>query len=276
MVSRNEAHRSTALVTGASSGIGAEFARVLAEHGHNLVLVARRTRELEELARSLEERYRVTATVISADLSAADSPQTVYSEVRKRGIDIDVLVNNAGFNVYGPFIETDRGNEMRMIQVNLVAVVALTKLFARDMVQRGSGRILNLGSTGSFAPAPLDSLYAASKAFVLSFSEAISEELKSTGVTVTVLCPGPTNTEFAARAGMSDTKIFSGRLMTAQQVASIGYRALIRGQTTVVAGLANQLQVWSMRFAPRALVARIGKSLMSRQNVVLRPKAHRV
>jgi short-subunit dehydrogenase len=191
MVSRNEAHRSTALVTGASSGIGAEFARVLAEHGHNLVLVARRTRELEELARSLEERYRVTATVISADLSAADSPQTVYSEVRKRGIDIDVLVNNAGFNVYGPFIETDRGNEMRMIQVNLVAVVALTKLFARDMVQRGSGRILNLGSTGSFAPAPLDSLYAASKAFVLSFSEAISEELKSTGVTVTVLCPGP-------------------------------------------------------------------------------------
>jgi short-subunit dehydrogenase len=276
MVSRNEAHRSTALVTGASSGIGAEFARVLAEHNYNLVLVARRTRELEELARSLEERYRVTATVISADLSAADSPQTVYSEVRKRGIDIDVLVNNAGFNLYGPFIETDPGNEMRMIQVNLIAVVALTKLFARDMVQRGFGRILNLGSTGSFAPAPLDSLYAASKAFILSFSEAISEELKGTGVTVTVLCRGPTKTEFAARAGMSDTKIFSGRLMSTQQVVSIGYRAMIRGRTTIVAGLANQLQVWSMRFAPRALVARIGKSLLSRQDVVLRPKTHRV
>jgi uncharacterized protein len=165
---------------------------------------------------------------------------------------------------------------MRLIQVNLTALVALTKLFVRDMIQRGSGRILNLGSTGSFAPAPLDSLYAASKAFVLSFSEAIAEELKGTGVTVTVLCPGPTQTEFAIRANMSDTKIFSGRLMSAQQVASIGYRALMCGDTTVVTGLANKIQVWSMRFAPRSFVRRIAKGLMSRQPAALEAHAPRI
>lgn len=260
-------------MTGASSGIGSEVARTLAARGHDLVLVARRTGRLETLARDLAERHGVSATVISADLADPAAPGRIYAETRERGIDIGILINNAGFNVYGPFLETDAAEEMRLLQVNVAAVAALSKLFARDMAQRGSGRILNLGSTGSFAPAPLDSLYAASKAFVLSFSEALAEELRGTGVTVTVLCPGPTRTEFADAAGMSDTKIFSGRLMSAQQVAAIGYGAMMRGRTTVVAGLANQLQVWSMRFAPRALVARVAKGLMSRRLVGLRAGA---
>jgi short-subunit dehydrogenase len=275
MVSGNEERRHTALVTGASSGIGAEMARVLAEHGHNLVLVARRAERLEALRAELELRYGISAVVISADLSGSNAGQELYNDVSRSNIEINILVNNAGFNVYGPFTETDLESERRMIQVNVVAVVELTKRFARDMVQRGFGRILNLGSTGSFAPAPLDSLYAASKAFVLSFSEALAEELKGTGVAVTVLCPGPTETEFAASAGMLETKIFSGRLMPAQKVAAIGYRAMMRGQTTVIAGLANQFQILSMRFAPRALVAKVAKGLMRKQGTSLAPNGRR-
>jgi short-subunit dehydrogenase len=266
----------TALVTGASSGIGSEFARVLAEHGRNVVLVARRAERLEQRAANLTERYGVRAVAIPADLSQPNAAQRLYAELARREIQIDILINSAGFNVYGPFMQSDPEQEMHMLQVNLLAVVALTKLLARDMVARGWGRILNLGSTGSFAPAPLDSLYAASKAFILSFSEAIAEEFKGTGVSVTVLCPGPTSTEFAAAAGMSDTTIFSGRLMSAKEVVSIGYAALMRGQTTVITGLANKLQVWSMRFAPRAFVVRVAKGLMSRQTPSLRSDPHRV
>lgn len=152
-----------------------------------------------------------------------------------------------------------------MIQVNLVTLTVLTKLFARDMAGWGHGRILNVASTASFSPAPFVSVYGATKAFVLSFSEAIAEELRGTGVTVTALCPGPTESEFAERAAMLDTKIFRGRLMSARQVATIGYKALMRGRTTVVTGLANQVLVWSMRLSPRAMVARIAKGLMSKQ-----------
>jgi short-subunit dehydrogenase len=184
-------------------------------------------------------------------------------------------VNSAGFDVYGPFTQTDGDDEMRMLQVNVMAVVALTKLFVHDMVERDFGRILNLASTASFTPAPFDSLYAASKAFVLSFTESWSEELKGTGVTVTALCPGPTDTEFAARAGMSDTKIFSGRLMTAPRVVSIGYGALMRGQTIAVTGFANKLLLFFIRLTPRAIVAKIAKNLMSRQAPALEPNAHR-
>jgi uncharacterized protein len=271
MVSKNGTRRRTALVTGASSGIGSEFARLLAERDHDLVLVARRTAKLEELAKELEQRHDARITVLTTDLSETNAAQEVYSQVLRRGIEVDVLVNNAGFNVYGPFSGTDPEKEMRMLQVNIMALVALTKLFVRGMIDRGYGKILNLGSTGSFAPAPLDGLYAASKAFVLSFSEAIAEELKGTGVTVTALCPGPTQTEFAAKAAMTDTKIFSGRLMSAQQVVSIGYQGLMRDEAVVVPGWANNFQVWSMRFAPRSLVRQVAKGLMSRKPVTLHP-----
>jgi short-subunit dehydrogenase len=265
----------TALVTGASSGIGHEFARELASHGHNLVLVARRIDRLRKLAGGLEQQYGVTAIPIRADLSTPNAAQGLYDEVRRRQIDIDILVNNAGFNVYGPFTETSHADELGLLQVNLVALVSLTKLVLPEMVRRGYGRVLNLGSTGSFAPAPFDSLYAASKAFVLSFSEAVGEELKGTGVTVTTLCPGPTKTEFAERAGMTDVKIFNGQLTSPQEVASVGYKAMIAGHATVIVGLANRLQVWSMRFSPRSVVTQVAKSLMSRQPQQLRDTAQR-
>lgn len=270
MTGSNE-QRHTALVTGASSGIGKEFAYLLAGNRHDLVLVATQSQRLEQIAEDLRARYQVNATVIAKDLSQPTASSEIYSELQRQGIRIDVLVNNAGFNVYGPFAETDLDSELKMIHVNLVALTSLTKLFMRDMVARGFGRILNVGSTGSFSPAPFDSVYCATKAYVLSFSEAIAEELRGTGVSVTALCPGPTATEFAERAKMTDTRIFSGRLMKAKEVASIGYRALLRQKPMVITGFANKALVFSMRFSPRTLLAKIAKGLLSRQTPVLTP-----
>lgn len=272
-MNNNEKHNTTALITGASSGIGAQLAKELAAHGHNVVLLARRTDRLEQLAEHLENTHAVKAVVLTADLSERGAPERVYAELRKRQVQVDILVNNAGFNVYGSFLETHQEDEVAMLQVNLLALVALTKLFVRDMASRHFGRILNLGSTGSFAPAPFDSLYAAGKAFVLSFSEALAEELKDTGVTVTALCPGPVRTEFAAVAGMSGTKIFGGKLLGAQEVASAGYAAMMKGRRTVVVGLANKLQVWGMRLTPRLLVTKIARGLMS-STARVQPGAH--
>ncbi len=258
-----DTNRDTALITGASSGIGAELARLFAANGYGVVLVASRAARLEQLAAELSERFGVPTTAIPKDLSEPGAPRELYDEVRRRGLEIGILVNNAGFSVYGPFAETPLDAEQKMLQVNIGAVVALTKLFLRDMAARRSGRILNIGSTGSFAPGPFGGVYCATKAFVLSFSEAIAEELKGSGVTVTALCPGATDTEFARRAGMTDTNIFRGRLMTAREVAEIGFDALMRGRRTVVAGFSNKALIWSLRFAPRALVARVSKGMMS-------------
>jgi short-subunit dehydrogenase len=166
--------------------------------------------------------------------------------------------------VYGSFRETSAQRELEMIQTNVIALTQLTKELLPGMIERRSGKILNLGSTGSFAPGPLNAVYCAGKAYVLSFSEALAEELKGTGVTVTTLCPGATKTKFAERAQMTDTNIFRGSLLSAAEVAEAGYRAMMRGQTSVVVGLANQLTVLSLRFMPRNLVARIGKSMMTR------------
>ena len=257
--------RRTALVTGASSGIGSELAQLFAAHDHDLVLVARSTAPLDDLARTLSSAHAITATVIGQDLSTPTAAADVHAELRSRGIQVDVLVNNAGFNVYGPFAETDHAEELRMLAVNVVALTSLTKLLLPGMLARGFGRILNVASTASFSPAPLDSTYAATKAYVLSFSEALAEELRGTGVTVTALCPGPTDTDFARRAAMLDTSIFTGRLMTARDVAAIGYRALARGKTIAIAGLANRALVLVIRFSPRALVTRIAKRMLSRQ-----------
>jgi short-subunit dehydrogenase len=272
----NTSQHKTALVTGASTGIGREVARQLAAHGHNLVLVARSLGRLRDLATELEHKHRITAIPIQTDLSRPDAVTQLYAEVRNRQIDVDLLINNAGFNVYGPFTQTSHADELDLLQVNMVALVTLTKLLVPDMVKRGYGRVLNLGSTGSFAPAPFDSLYAASKAFVLSFSEAIGEELKGTGVSVTTLCPGPTKTEFAERAGMTDVKVFGGRLASAQEVALIGYKAMMAGKSTVIVGLVNRLQVWSMQFSPRSIVTKVARGLMSRQGEQLRGTEQRI
>jgi len=254
--------RRTALVTGATSGIGYELAKLFAHDGFDLVLVARNDRRLHEVADELRRGASVGITVVAQNLSQLGAADAIYRQLTDAGVDVDVLVNNAGFSVYGPFWTTDPQSEWQMIQTNIVALTQLTYLLLPGMVARRSGRILNLGSTASFAPGPFSAVYNASKAYVLSFSEALAEELRGTGVTVTTLCPGPTKTEFAERAHLTATNLFRGRLSSAADVARAGYRALMRGQTTVVVGLANQLLVLTIRLSPRTLVAKVSRRML--------------
>lgn len=256
--------RKTALVTGASSGIGRELARLFARDGYDLVLVARNATRLEALAAEVRESHGTHALVLPTDLALPSAADEVYAHIESRGIRVDALVNNAGFNVYGPFAETDAAAELDMLQVNVIALTRLTKLVLPGMVRRGSGRILNLGSTGSFAPGPFDAVYCASKAYVLSFSEALAAELEGTGVTVTALCPGPTRTAFATRAGMTETPLFSGRVAEPSGVAETGYRALMRGRRVIVPGIGNALLAFSVRLSPRTLVASVGRRMLLR------------
>ena len=260
---KNSTKQGTALITGATSGIGYELSKLFAHDGYDLVLVARDRERLEKNAAELRQRYGTNVIVLTGDLALPKTPAELYAELEQRSIAIDVLVNNAGFNVYGPFAGTELQKELRMIQVNLISLTYLTKLMLPAMVKRGKGRILNVGSTGSFVPGPLNAVYCATKAYVLSFSDAIAEELAGTGVTVTTLCPGATRTEFAQRAGMEQTNLFQGPLMDSATVALIGYRALLRGKRSVVAGFMNKLTMFSIKFAPRFLVAKITKKIMS-------------
>jgi short-subunit dehydrogenase len=256
--------RRTALITGASSGIGFEFTKLFARDGFDLVLVARDQSRLAKIAYEWSRSFDVTVTVIPKDLSQSTAAQEVYREVQNEGIEVDVLVNNAGFNVYGPFAASDSQRELEMAQVNMIVLTQLTKLFLPAMLQRNSGKILNVASTAAFTPGPYSAVYCASKAYVLSFSEALAEELRGTGISVTTLCPGPTRTQFAERADMTETKIFQGRLASAREVAEAGYNALMQERTTLVVGLTNKLLVFSLRFSPRTLVARVAKNLLSR------------
>jgi short-subunit dehydrogenase len=254
-------NRRTALVTGATSGIGYELAKLFVRDGFDLVIVARNDQRLHEVADELR-RGGVGITVVAQDLSQPDAADAIYRQLTDAGVDVDVLVNNAGFSVYGPFWTTDPHRQWQMIQTNIVALTQLTHLLLTRMVARRSGRILNLASTASFAPGPYSAVYGASKAYVLSFSEALAEELRGTGVTVTTLCPGPTKTEFAERAHLTGTNLFRGRLSSAADVARVGYRALMRGQTTVVVGLANQLLLLTIRLSPRTLVLKVSRRMM--------------
>ncbi len=252
----------TVLITGASSGIGYELGKLFAADGANLVLVARNERRLNEIASDLAQTYGVRVTVLAKDLSDPASPDEIFTALQAQSIDVDVLVNNAGFGTYGPFVQIDWAEELSMLQVNVVSLTHLTKLFLPGMIARRSGRILNVGSTGSFAPGPLMAAYCATKAYVLSLSEAISEEVRGTGVSVTALCPGVTRTGFQARANVEHIQLTSGSMMSARQVAEAGYRALLRGQAIVVPGFLNQLQTFAVRIAPRSLARRIAHRMM--------------
>ena len=264
----------TALITGASSGIGREFASLFARDGCDLVRVARDAARLGQLADELRRETARAVTVVPQDLAQGDAAEALVAELRCRGIAVDILVNNAGFNVAGPFWETDAEEERQLLQVQVVTLTALTKLLLPGMLARRYGRILNLGSTGSFAPGPYDAVYCASKAYVLSFSEALAEELAGTGVTVTALCPGATRTAFAERAGMTDTAMFRGRLASAATVAEAGHRALLRGQRVAVVGVANRLMTFALRLTPRTLVARISKGMLRRMGRAAPSTAH--
>jgi uncharacterized protein len=280
MTSKIKTTNLTALITGASTGIGLELAHLFAKDGYNLVLVARNRSKLESLAKELRSEHQVQVTVLVQDLADPSTPRTIARQLADRSITVDVLVNNAGTQVYGEFAETDLEAQLALIQVNTTALIALTHLLLPGMVHRGRGRILNIGSTGSFAPGPLNAVYCATKAFVLSFSEAIGAELAGTGVTVTALCPGATNTAFIARHGMQNVRMFR-HTMAAKRVAQIGYRALQRGQPLVVAGFTNQLQVLSFQLmapflglTPPAMLMSIGRLFMGRSSSAGRQVQH--
>ena len=258
------ARAGTALITGASGGIGLELARVFAEHGHDLVLVARSVEKLEALAAELEARHPIRARALAADLREPEAPARIESSVA--GETIDVLVNNAGFGLLGPFATTDLAAERDMIQVNVTALVELTRRFLPGMVDRRRGRILNVASTAAFQPGPLMSVYYASKAFVLHFTEALATELAGTGVTATALCPGPTATGFQAAARMGRIPLVRGPLMMdPTTVARVGYDGLMRGRRIVIPGLLNSLLVQGVRLAPRRLAAAVVRRLQEQR-----------
>lgn len=249
------------MITGASVGIGRDLALVFAREGHGLVLTARNQAQLEELAARIRKEYAVPVQIVPQDLNQPAAAQEIFNQIASRGITIDFLVNNAGFGAYGPFAESDVARELSLLQVNIVALVHLTRLFLPGMLARKSGRILNVASTAAFVPGPFMACYYASKAFVLSFSEAIDEEIAGSGVSVTVLCPGPTTTEFQKRAGIGKTSLFSGRVMTSLAVAQIGYDALMAGKRTVIAGFRNKMLALSSRLAPRKMATAVVRKM---------------
>ncbi|HET6347842.1 MAG TPA: SDR family oxidoreductase [Candidatus Krumholzibacteria bacterium] len=250
--------RPVALVTGASMGLGAEFARLLASEGYDLVLTARDGDRLAVLKKEVENLHGVSAHLLVADLADPRTPAALYEHVRGMHLRVDVLVNNAGFGMYGKFNESKLQTELDMVQVNIVALMHLTKLFVRDMVSMKQGRIVNVASTAAFQPGPMQSVYYASKAFVLSFSEAINSELKGTGVHVTALCPGPTPTGFQARANVGNIRGL--RLLmrvSPEAVVRAGYQGMKRGRAVVVPGVLNNLIILLVRLSPRNLVTAV-------------------
>lgn len=255
--------RGTALITGATSGIGYALSKRFVADRYNLVMVARDTRRLAEISEEFRRSFAVETHWIAKDLASPEAAQEIFDELQNKKIHVDILVNNAGFNEYGPFVATRLQYELQMIQVHVAALTALTKLFLPAMVQRRQGGILNVGSTGSFAPVPLNAVYCASKAYILSFTEALAEELRGTGVMVTALCPGATETEFASRANMEGTRVFQGRLMDAGTVAEAGYHALLGGKTRIIPGFTNKATIASLKFLPRDMVARLGRWMLS-------------
>ena len=256
----------TALVTGASGGIGLEIARLFAADGHDLVLVARSADKLARLAAELGERHNVAARVIVSDLARPEAPQKIFDELQAAGVHVDALVNNAGFGSYGQFAETDLRKELDLLRVNVVALTHLTKLFLPAMIARKSGYVMNVASTAAFQPGPLMAVYYASKAYVLHFSEAIANELEDTGVIVSALCPGPTETGFVAAAGMEQSKLFERGAMDARTVAVEGYRGLFAGKTIVIPGLRNNLTARLVGLAPRKLVTKVVRGIQERRS----------
>jgi short-subunit dehydrogenase len=258
-----------ALITGASTGLGREFARLCAREGYDVVLIARSLPQLEELAAEIQQNTNRAARVIEKDLSIPDAPREVFDELTSAGLDIELLINNAGFGLVGRFWELDEMQQMQMVQLNVGALTHLTRLFLPGFVQRRRGQILNIASTAAFQPGPLMAVYYASKAYVVSFSEAVHNEVRDCGVTVTALCPGPTKTEFDKRASGTNTKLFMGRnVMDASVVAQIGLEALKAGKPLVIAGSINSLMAFLTRFAPRQFAASMARRFQEAKYIV--------
>ncbi len=251
----------TALVTGASAGLGRDFARCFAADGHDLVLVARRRERLDALAEELVCDHEVKVHVVPADLSDPGAPDAIAALLREQSLAIDYLVNNAGFGSNGAFVELDLGREVEMIAVNITALVKLTGLLVPEMVARGRGRVLNMGSSAGFQAGPYMATYYATKAFVNHFSEALAHELQGTGVTVTVSCPGPVATEFGGIAGNDRSKLFAANVARSEDIARDAYQATMKGQRMVVHGARSKLLVQMLRLSPRRVVHGIAARL---------------
>lgn len=251
----------TALITGASGGIGLALARLFAADRSDLVLVARSAGKLEQLAAELAEEYEITARALTADLALPGAASDIHREISGRGAEIDVVVNNAGFGARGTVAELELERQVGMVQVNVAALTELTRLFLPAMLERGRGGILNVGSTAGFQPGPGMSVYYATKAYVISFTEGLAEEVAGSGVKVSCLAPGATHTGFAAEARMEDSLLFKLGAMDVETVARAGYAGFRRGKVIVIPGLKNKLTPLSVRFAPRALVRKIVKRL---------------
>jgi uncharacterized protein len=244
----------TVLITGASSGIGLQFARLFAADQSRLILVGRSQSNLESVAEALRRDDHAEVSWIAKDLTDPAAPQAIFDELASQGIDVDVVVNNAGFGSHGHFAELPLKKQIDMIQLNVMAVAHLTRLFLPKMIERNRGGILNLGSTGSYQPGPNAAVYFATKAFVLSFTEALAEELANTKIHVTCLTPGPTATNFGADSGMGATFLFRVNLMDSATVAQKGYRAFRRGKVLLIPGLLNKFLVFTVRLTPRVLI----------------------
>jgi len=253
----------TALVTGASGGIGYELAKLFAADHYNLVLVARSSAKLAQFADELQRQFGISAKPIALDLTAAPAPQFLFDQLQRENIVVNVLVNNAGYGRMGQFSELSWEESLGQIQLNITALTHLTKLFLAAMLDRRSGRILNVASTAGFQPGPMMAVYYATKAYVIPFSEGLANELSGTGVTVTCLCPGATDTGFQSRAGTENTMLFRRlRPMDAERVARDGYRGLMAGKILVISGLRNWLLAEATRFGPRKLVTAISRKVM--------------
>jgi short-subunit dehydrogenase len=259
--------KKTALITGASNGIGMELAKIHASNGDDLVLVARNKSKLDELKETLEKQFKISVYTIGRDLSEPNAAKEIYDETKGKHISIDYLINNAGFGDFGMFVETDWEKELQMINLNITTLTLMTKCYLQDMVKRGSGKIMNVASTAAFQPGPTMAVYFATKAYVLSFSEAISNEVSGQGVTVTVLCPGATESGFQAAAAMEQSKLVKGRKMpTAKEVAEYGYAAMMRGETVAIHKTMNYLLANAVRFLPRSIVLKGSRFVMDKAN----------
>ncbi len=256
-----------ALVTGGTSGIGKGFAHALARDGINLVIVARNEARLKEVKSELEARYSIEVKIIPRDLADPEAPAQVFEIIKQEGVVLSVLVNNAGFNVHGKFEETDLDEEVKMLRLHVIAATELTKLFLRQRDRQMENMILNVASIAGLVPGPLVSVHFATRAYILSFSLALSNELQGSDVHVTCLCPGPTRSAFFGRANMSDVRLASGkpiRLMDSRTVAAIGYDALKKRRVVIVPGYLNKILAFMAAFAPRWLAIKVTRWLMER------------
>ncbi|RLQ96564.1 SDR family NAD(P)-dependent oxidoreductase [Falsibacillus albus] len=257
--------KETVLITGASNGIGLEMAEIFSQKGHTVVLAARSKEKMEEIKHDLEKKYNNTILVKGMDLSVQGAPQDLYEELKRENIQIDILINNAGFGLFGDFTDTDLDKELNMIQLNVSALTAMSKLFSKDMVQRGKGKILNVASTAAFQPGPLMAVYYATKAYVLSFSEALENELSGTGVHVSTLCPGPTETGFSDKAELGQSKLFTSGVMDAKKVAAQAVDGLMNSKSIIIPGIKNKLLAAGIRFLPRKTVTATVRKVQERK-----------